>query len=440
MNRNRHQRRVGRPVYELLLLAGLGAAASDAAAQDPGADDGPTRPLLTLADSVRVTLGGYLQVDARLGGGPVSGNNGVLLRRARLTFEAAGRGGWRLRLQPDFGQGRAQVQDGFVAWSGGPAGAVQARAGRFRPPYGVERALSSSTLLFPERSLINPFMPSRLFGAELTVRRGRWTGTAGAFQAAGLSDALVDTDGDPVGVTQAGTDVVLRGTWRPLGAPRGDAPPALELQAGGITGRYRGTDAEFPGVDRFLTPAQRPALAWADAAADAAGDGGPGATFADGVRQRGTVGAQAARGPVHVLAEAVWLAQRVRRDATGVDDGAAGAVDRALLRHAGWHARASWLMGGSRTADYDVRPRGRRGAVEVGARAAGARFDRASARFADAAANARALAGVGVALAWIPRPGTRFAASLDVARLAAAPGAAPRGTERAAIVRVQQGF
>ena len=445
--------RSGPRAARLFAAAALAGAAPAASAQPPD-DDGPARPLVTTGDSTRVTLAGYLQADARLARGPVPGNEGVLLRRARLTLEARGRGGWSLRLQPDFGQGRAQIQDGYVAWAaGGPAGArlsagtrgLAVRAGRFRPPYGVERALPSSALLFPERSLVNAFMPSRLFGAEAAVRRKRWTATAGAFQAAGIRDALVDTDGDPVGVAQAGADAVLRATWRPFVARFPAAAPPLELQAGGMLGRYRGGDPEFPGVERFLTAALRPALAWREAGGeggggDAGGADGLGATLADGTRQRATLGGQAVRGPLHVLAEVAWLAQRVRRDVTGPEDGPVGSADRALLRHAGWHLRASWLAGGRRAADYDVEPTGRRGAVEVGARAAAARFDRASARFAAPDANARALAGGGVAVAWVPRPGTRLSASGDLTRLTPAPGGAPRGTERAMTVRVQQGF
>jgi len=40
----------------------------------------------------------------------------------------------------------------------------------------------------------------------------------------------------------------------------------------------------------------------------------------------------------------------------------------------------------------------------------------------------------------VPRPGTRLSASGDLTRLTPAPGGAPRGTERAMTVRVQQGF
>ncbi len=432
-------RRPARPW--LLVAAALAGAAGAAPAQSTGTDEGGVR-LSGAGDSLRVSLSGYLQADGRLAGGPVAGNDGVLLRRARLTLDVAGRGGWSLRLQPDFGQGRAQIQDGFVAWEDD---ALRVRAGRFRPPYGVERALSSSTLLFPERSIVNAFMPSRLFGAEGTLERRAWSVTAGAFQAAGIRDALVDTDGDPVGVAQAGADAVLRAAWRPVAQRGRDAAPPLELQAGGMLGRYRARDPEFPGVERFLTAAQRPALAWAEGESDGGGDGGgggaagAGATFADGARQRATLGAQAVRGPLHLIAEAAWLAQRVRRDAAGAGGGG-GAVDRALLRHAGWHVRASWLAGGARTAEYDVRPSGRHGAFEVGVRAAGARFDRDAARFAAADANARALALGGVAVAWVPRPGTRLSASADLTRLTAAPGAASGGTERSAILRVQQGF
>jgi hypothetical protein len=294
----RHLARTALALGPLVTLAPLAARAQDDAA---GA-------VLVAADSVRLTLAGYLQADGRLARGPLPGSNGVLLRRARLTFDLAGRGGWALRLQPDFGQGRAQIQDGYVGWT---RRRVAARAGRFRPAYGVERSLSSATLLFPERGLVNPFMPSRLFGAQVAWAGPRLTVSAGGFEAAGVRDALVDTDGDPVGVAQAGADGVVRAVWRPWAPrpPRGpdDAggPPRVEVQAAGMVGRYRGRDAEFRGVERFLTPAQRPALALDGGAADDGSD----AVFADGVRRRGSLGAQVVAGPVHVLAEGAWFAQ-----------------------------------------------------------------------------------------------------------------------------------
>lgn len=387
-------------------------------------DDAPGRPLLTTADSVRVTLGGYLQADARAASGPVAGSTGVLLRRARLTLDVAARGGWSLRLQPDFGQGRAQIQDGFVAWTGR---GVAVRAGRFRPAYGVERSLSSSTLLFPERGVTNAFMPSRLFGAQVGASGARASASVGAFQAAGVRDALVDTDGDPVGVAQAGADAVARAAWRPFASARGAARdsaalPRLELQAGVMVGHDRARDAEFSGVERLLTPALRPALAWADG------------TRADGTRRRASVGAQAAAGPLHVLAEGAWLAQRVRGDGRGPAD--EPVTVRARLAHAAWQARAGWVVGGTRTRDLDVRPRRRHGAVELGLRAGGARFDPAAAAFAEPGSSARALASGGAAAAWVPRQGTRVAASVDLTRLTGP----TRGTERAAVVRVQQAF
>jgi hypothetical protein len=416
-----------RPLIAPLLAACLAASASALHAQ--GRDE---RGGLVLSEGkdVTITVGGYLQADGRFATARGDADpDGVLLRRARLTFDAEYGERWSLRLQPDFGQGRAQLQDGYVAFA---EGAVTARVGRFRPAFGVERTQSSATLVFPERSLLNSFMPSRLFGAQATVAGPLGSVTAGAYEAAGVRDALVDTDGDPVGVAQAGTDAALRATLRVLGARRdaeaGDTAAVaraaratrLELQAGVMIGADDGS-AEFPGVERYLTPALRPALAWQE------GDGEDESTIVvlDGRRRRTTVGALFARGPLHALVEGAWNVQRVRLGA-----------DAERLAHGAGAARVTWLWGGTRTPDFEVRPGSRRGAIEAGLRGGVARFDGASARFAEPDAAATGMTSLGAAAAGIPGPLTRVSASVDLTRLS---GTA-RPIERALIVRVQQGF
>jgi hypothetical protein len=95
--------------------------------------------------------------------------DGLLLRRARLVFDAARADGWRLHLQPDFGQGRVQVQDAFVGYQ---RPGLTARAGRCRPAFGTVRMQSSATLLSPERGPGKPCNSTRA-GAVLGVERNR---------------------------------------------------------------------------------------------------------------------------------------------------------------------------------------------------------------------------------------------------------------------------
>lgn len=374
-------------------------------------------------DSVRVALSGQLDVDTRIVRSPLPGRNGMLLRRATLTLDVTVPGGWTLRLHPDLSQGRAQLLDAYVLWS---RDRWSVRTGRQKVAYGVEYPLAPTTLLFPEYGIVNSLMIGRQFGVQVATEAPHGALTLGAYVPAGLQEALVDVERDPEGPPQLGPHGVARGTWRPTPAPAdGSAPPRLELQVAGAYGRYRATDPARTGLPRYLTPAQRPALAFRTGASD-----DPSATaLSDGARFGGSIGAQVAAGPLHLIVEGAQMTQTVRLDGEAP-------IGRERLSHLGWQVRTGWLVGGSRSASFAVRPHGRRGAWELGARVGGVRFDRDAARFAEPGAAARAMTSGGVALAWLPHARTRLSASADVTRLTGA----THGTERAAVVRVQQWF
>ena len=374
-------------------------------------------------DSVRVALSGQLDVDTRVVRGPLPGRSGILLRRATLTLDVTAPGGWTLRLHPDLSQGRAQLLDAYVLWD---RDAWSVRVGRQKVAYGVEYPLSPTTLLFPEYGVVNSLMIGRQFGVQVGTEAPRGSLTMGGYVPAGLQEALIDVERDPEGPPQLGPHGVARATWRPTPAPAdGSAPPPLELQVAGGYGRYRASDAALPGLPRYLTPAQRPALAFRTGAADDPG----GTALSDGPRFGGSIGAQVVVGALHLIVEGAEMTQTVRLDGEAP-------IGRERLSHAGWQVRAQWLLGGSRSAALAVLPHGRSGAWEFGARVGGMRFDRDATRFAAPGSAARDMTAGGVALGWVPRPKTRLAASLDVTRLTGP----TRGTERAAVMRVQQWF
>lgn len=374
-------------------------------------------------DSVRVALSGQLDVDTRVVRGPLPGRSGMLLRRATLTLDVTAPGGWMLRLHPDFSQGRAQLLDAYVLWG---RDAWSVRVGRQKVAYGVEYPLAPTTLLFPEYGVVNSLMIGRQLGAQVGTEAPHGSLTIGGYVPAGLQEALIDVERDPEGPPQLGPHGVARATWRPTPAPaHGSAPPRLEVQVAGAYGRYRTTNPALPGLPRYLTPAQRPALAFRTGAADAPS----GTALSDGLRFGGSIGAQVVASALHLIVEGAEMTQHVRLHGEAP-------IGRERLSHAGWQVRTGWLVGGSRSAAFAVLPHGRRGAWEFGARMGGVRFDRDAARFAAPGAAARAMTSGGVALGWVPRPKTRLSASLDVTRLTGP----TRGTERAAVMRVQQWF
>lgn len=387
------------------------AGAQAAAGGTRGSDE---RGALQLGggDEVSLTLGGYLQVDGRwISGARLQQPDGLLLRRARLVFDAALADGWHVRLQPDFGQGRVLIQDAYVARE---RGTVLWRAGRFRPAFGTERMQSSSTLLAPERGIVNSLMPSRSFGAQVLASRGDWRLAAGGFRTPiGTDVTPVDTDGDVDAVAGTGHDLLLR-LARLVRWKGGYA----ELQTGVLWGAERGT-VEAPATSRLLSVAQQPIVSFRN---DGTVDG---TVRAAGTRTRASTGALVQTGSTLFSLEAALLSQRVAQgERTATPVFLAGAV------------RAARVWNGVRFGAQEIRPLSARGAVEVGARAGvvEAQGDALSGLLTRSSVTGASTAGV--AVSWLPSALTRMTVGYDITvrRGSSAPH------EHALLARWQQGF
>ncbi len=386
------------------------AQSADTTRAAPASDE---RSGLRLAGSgdVTLTLGGYLQVDGRwLSATEQPTPDGLLLRRARLVFDAQMASGWHLRLQPDFGQGRVVIQDAYVGFEG--ASAI-ARIGRFRPAFGVERSQSSASLLHGERSLANALMPSRSFGAQATLRRGAIALTVGGFRTPiGNDPQLVDTDGDADAVPGSGYDGLLRISWSPRRARR-----YLDVQIAMLAGTEQG-DLEATGVSRLLTVGQQPLLAFRDDGTVA------GTTVASGPRTRVLIGGAMGDAQFVTAMEGTLFTQHVRLDARRQIS--AGALV--------W--RAAYVMGGTRRPTQEIVPSGRRGAIDIGIRAAslGVWGDELSSVITRRSVTHAV--STGLAVGWVPTVLTRLSLGYDVTLVRRARDI----REHFLLLRVQQGF
>jgi phosphate-selective porin OprO/OprP len=376
-----------------------------------GSDDERGRATVATSEGIQLTLGGYLQVDGRwVGGSAARAPDGLLLRRARLVFDAARDDGWHVRLQPDFGQGRVLVQDAFVGWMGR---GTTVRLGRFRPAFGTERMQSSSTLLFPERSQVNALMPSRSFGGQFQHSRGRFRVAAGGFRTPIGSDVpTVDTDGDVRAVGGRGHDLLLHGGWRTKQGAR-----YVDLQGSVLAGREQGSP-DTPALTRLLSVSQLPLVVFRDDNSVA------GTSFADGNRGRASVGGVAGTARWMTGAEVAHLWQMVRLGER-----------RENFQASAVSLRAALVLGGTRAATQEVTPRGRRGALEFGVRTGllQVRLDERVPLLVGGAP--RYVRTAGVVASWIPTATTRLSAGIDVTN----PNLS-RTTEHAAVVRWQQAF
>jgi phosphate-selective porin OprO/OprP len=376
-----------------------------------GTDETGALRLGSTADVV-LTLGGYLQTDGRwLSGASGQQPDGLLLRRARLVFDAAMQDGWHVRLQPDFGQGRILVQDAYV---GRERGALTVRAGRFRPTFGTERMQSSSTLLSPERGIVNSLMPSRSFGAQLGVARGAWHVALGGFRTpVGTDAAPVDTDGDVDAGAGVGYDLLLRvahtRTWR---------GGYVDVQAGLLAGSERGT-ADSPALSRVLSVAQQPILTFRRA------DGALGTARAAGARTRLSTGALLGSRTSMMALEGALFTQRVDFAQQGYSPTVGAGTLRVARVWNGTRSRLQEIVPRNRTGAFDLGVRG--GVVGTWGEGLGAIVTRGSVTHARTA---------GVAVSWLPSVLTRLTLGYDITtrRSSSAPH------EHAVLARWQQGF
>lgn len=360
---------------------------------------------------VTLTLGGYLQVDGRMLSGTFpSPSDGLLLRRARLVFDARMPNGVHVRLQPDFGQGRVIVQDAFIGFDKS-SGTI--RIGRFRPAYGVERSQSSATLLHGERSLANALMPSRNFGVQASVQRGAITLTLGGFHTAITPGTPVaDTDGDLEAVDGTGYDGLLRLAWDSRHEQQ-----YRQVQVAVLAGTEAG-EVGATGLSRLLTVGQQPLLSYRD-------DGTAGGTaVADGARQRFLIGGLVGDRHFVTSVEGAVLAQEVRL----------GTPRRMTAAALVW--RAAYVLGGTRRPTQEIVPAGPRGAIDIGVRAGSlSAWGDALPTLVTRRSVTHALSG-GAALAWVPTVLTRLSVAYDITLVR--PERAVR--EHFLVVRVQQSF
>jgi phosphate-selective porin OprO/OprP len=363
-------------------------------------------------DNVAVTLSGYIQVDSRwLSGATQRLPDGIVLRRARFIVDAALPSGWHLRLQPDFGQGRVQVQDAYVGFE---REGLTLRTGRFRPNYGLERMQSSSTLLFPERSLINSLVPSRSFGSQLRFNRGAWTVTTGGFRTPiGTDAAAIDTDGDVEATIGSGHDLLLRAAW----AWR-RATSYADVQASILEGRERGS-LDSPAMARVLTVGQQPIAAFRNDGTAA------GTVTAAGARRRASAGAIVGTGRSMLALETAMLSQR------GALNGVGG-----MVTTMGTVLRAHRIWNGRQLPSQEIVPASSRGAFEAGLRfgTLGSWGDGAGTLLSPLS-DRRVVSG-GVAVGWVPGTLTRLSLAYDIT----ATDGWSRVREHALMLRVQQAF
>ena len=319
----------------LLLLATSALGQSE-----PRVDAGPGGFALSSGDGDwRLRLRGLVHFDGRAFADDSAPDDDSewLLRRVRPSLEGEFGDRISFRIMPDFGSGTTTLIDAYI--DARLRGGLQLRAGKFKPPVGLERLQSGSDLRLVERSVVTDLLPNRDLGVQLSSA-GRVNWAIGLFN--GVADGRSGDQDDDGNQEVAGRLFVQ---------PLGNGGMQLGVGIGASYGKTEGQPL-IPLLSSYRSPGQNAAFLYRL---------GTDGTFADGDRTRVSPQFYWYGGPLGLLGEWASVSQDVRR--TG------DTFDRSeRLRHDAWQLTGEWFVTGE-TAGY-------RDPAEVGAVQLVARFSR----------------------------------------------------------------
>lgn len=360
---------------------------------------------------VQVRLHAYVQADGRFfpGGSAALGTSNFLLRRVRLNTEIAAARYFTLRVAPDFGQGKVVLFDAYLDFR--PAAAFAIRAGKAKPPVGLERLQGATDIRFVERGLPTNLVPNRDVGIQLlgSAAKGALNYAVGVFN--GVPD-FMNGDVDATNDKDVNARLLVRFGKSGLGIA-------------GTTGAEHGTVAA-PGLATYVTPGQQPWFHYRDS------------TIANGRRWRLTPQAFLYGGSFGLLGEYVASSQVVSR----------GALGSRTITNESWQLAASWFVTGERASFTTVSPRypfdpasRHWGAVEIMARYSALTIDAAAfpgfAALTTVPSEARAWAA---GVAWHLAPAVKIAVNYEATHFSGGTTGGARAPEHFAVIRFQQAF
>jgi phosphate-selective porin OprO/OprP len=366
---------------------------------------------------------GYIQSDGRFF--PTSETvptvDNLLIRRARPIFEAAVGWYFEFRLMPDFGGSSPTIFDAY--WDGKFAPEFVVRAGKFKPPVGLERLQSATDIGFAERGLPTNLVPSRDIGLQFSgdISEGLFAYQIGVFN--GVPD-LANGGDDLSDAKDFAARVFIQpfksGSFRPLG-----------LGVAASTGFERGS-AATPGLPSYRTPGQQTLFRYNSSATTPANN-----VYADGKRTRLSPQGYYYTGSLGLLGEYVVSRNEVTR---------AGAT--AELEHTAWQAVGSFFLTGEKASFRSPAPKkpfdlkeGGFGAFELVARYGELSLDEASFPvYATLASSAQSAKAWGVGVNWHFTRAVKVGVDYERTTFTGGAATGDRPAENAVIGRFQTSF
>lgn len=397
------------------------AAVKDKVSVTASAKDGFT---LRSADGKYVLrFRGYMQSDGRFfpSSEGVPNVDNLLIRRARPIIEATVGRYFEFRLMPDFGGTSPAIFDAY--WEGKFAPQFTVRAGKFKPPIGLERLQSATDVVFAERGLPTNLVPSRDIGLQLAgeISEGLLAYQVGVFN--GVPDLA--NGGDDLSNAK---DFAARLFLQPfkLGSLRG-----LGVGIAGSAGFERGSPTT-PGLPSYRTPGQQTLFRYNSNATTPAN-----IVYADGKRIRISPQGYFYTGPLGLLGEYVISRSEVTRTGTTVE-----------LDHTAWQATGSFFLTGEKAGFRSPAPKrpfdlkeGGLGAIELVGRYGELHLDEAAFPvFATLAASVQRAEAWGVGLNWHFTRAVKVGVDYERTTFAGGAATGDREPENAVITRFQTSF
>lgn len=364
--------------------------------------------LLKTADGAYgLKIGGYFQADGRFffDDARIPLANTLLVRRAFLTFDGNAGRNVTFRVQTDFGEGKAVLQDAYFDYRFTPAARV--RVGKTKAPVGLERLQSATDARFAELGFTTSLVPNRDIGIQLLgdLAGDRVSYAAGVFngvQDGGSSDGDANDEKDYVARVFAhpfrGSDIeVLEGLGLGVAGTYG-------LQSGSVDTAKKSLNANLP---TFKTAGQQTFFSYLSDTANYSVDN---TVVAAGERIRIAPQGYYYHRSLGLIGEYVRSRQKVRRN---------GAVD--TLADTAWQVEGSWVLTGENASWRRVVParpfdpaKGGLGALEIAGRYGELRVDPATfPTFADIRRSAERARRFGAALNWYLTTNVKIAASYE---------------------------
>ena len=296
----------------------------------------------------RMRFRALVQADGRFftGRGAASVPGTFLMRRVRPTLEGTLAKNVEFRITPDFGGGTTVLYDAYI--DVGFCRFAKLRAGKFKPPVGLERLQSAGDTLFAERAFPTSLVPTRDTGVGLFGEFWGGALTYGVSLTNGVADGSM-SDGD----VNDSKDAAARVFAQPF---MNGSNKALKGLGVGAAGSYTGDNTLLPS---YKSPGQQTFFSYASGVAG------------DGVHGRFSPQGYYYYGPLGIMEEFARSVQVVNRPGA-----------RARLSDNAWQTSASWVVTGEDASFKGVAPRrafdpasGNWGALQLAARIHSLRID-----------------------------------------------------------------